>query len=86
MTPRKKKIEQDLDCVFNYIVEYKLENDGNSPSVNDIQEYFEWPRNMAYRRLAELRRRKRIFYPDDKARSITVPGGQWSIKSLGKDW
>lgn len=67
----------DLDAVFEYIVEYKGKMDGNSPTVRKIAEALEIPRSTVFLLLRELERQQRIRRIAN-TNAICVPNGKWT--------
>lgn len=68
------------DDVFDFIVRYKQNNDGNSPSMADIQNGCCIPsKSTVDIRLKELAEDGRILFGRfGRSRSIKVVGGKWS--------
>lgn len=65
--------------VFDFIVQYKSENDGNSPSIRDIMAHCAISStSVVIYHLEKLERSERIERDYAGARSIRVRGGEWN--------
>jgi len=72
---------QSLDAVYDYIVRYKLQCDGLSPTVRDIRAAINLSStSIANHILAVLEDQGRIKRIPNKAAGIMVTGGHWSME------
>jgi repressor LexA len=74
--------------VFNYIVEYKRENDGNSPTIRDICAAVGFSSTSYVNYILEkLEHFEFIMRDKAKSRGISVIGGHWSYiaKKIGDE-
>ena len=66
------------DVIFDFIVAYKTDNDGNSPSIRDIRDRCKIPStSTVYYYLMILDDEEKIIYHMGQTRSIEVIGGKW---------
>ncbi|RMD57453.1 hypothetical protein D6833_13880 [Candidatus Parcubacteria bacterium] len=70
-------MNDDLMILYNYIVEYKMAHDGNSPSYYDIAGALDMNTGAVYRALRLLKARGLIDFEPRKTRSIIVKGAKW---------
>lgn len=73
------------DDVFAYLVAYKRENDGRSPTVREIADGLGIPSTsiVAYH-LKQLAADGRILINPAIARGISIPGGRWVYEPEGE--
>ena len=67
----------DLDTIFKYIIDYKRQMDGNSPTVRQIADALDLPSSSVHINLQELERRqliRRIPY----TRQLCIANGRWT--------
>ena len=77
MGQRRKHSNIDI---YNFIVKYKAENDGLSPSLREIRQGVNISTlSIVSGRLIELRDQGYIKFEDNIARSIKVVGGKWEL-------
>lgn len=72
----------DLNEVYGWIVQYKIEHNGNSPSLRDIMRGCHITSNsVAFSVLQRLEKKGRIrlAHRCGVSRSIEVPGGRWVL-------
>lgn len=71
----------DRDTVFRFIVDYKRENDGISPSIEEIMATCGISSKSACQYILKgLQRDGRIILGAPRAtRNIRIPGGRWTI-------
>jgi hypothetical protein len=72
-------MDKELQRLYRYLVNYKLEHDGNSPSYREIQAAcgISSSSMVAYK-LGRLRRLGLIDWPANKpVRNIIIIGGAW---------
>lgn len=68
--------------VYDYIVEYKRENDGLAPSIREIADRFEINSTSTIKNiLGRLVRDNKIELISGKAGGIKVVDGRWSLAS-----
>lgn len=68
------------DKVFNAIVEYKIENCGNSPSVREIMvDAGLSSTSVASYHIEKLEKEGRIYREPDQARHIRIPGESYEV-------
>lgn len=68
------------DMVLDYIIDYKINHDGNSPSIREIVEAMGMSSSsVGEYYLRKLVAQERISRLAGSARSISVRGGSWSI-------
>jgi len=74
------------DRIFDYIVQYKRENDGNSPSLRDLVADCEAGGTSAARyHVMKLEKQGKINIPAaGRPRSIRVTGGRWTYEPPGR--
>ena len=78
---RSERVLDIQEKLYNYIVRYKRENDGNSPSIRDIMADLSYSSpSVVDFHLRGLVASGRIRITSGRSRSITVPGGEWSLK------
>jgi hypothetical protein len=66
------------DRIYNLIVQFKQDNDGNSPSVRDLLTASDLRTTSAVQyQLVKLEREGRITFGGKRSRSIRVTGGRW---------
>ena len=71
----------DYDKIFEYICNYKKENDGNSPTIRDIRDEFNVSSTSVVDYiLNKLEEKNLIFRPRNKSRGINVVGGKWIME------
>lgn len=69
------------DQVYRFIIRYKSENDGNSPSVRDICDALRInSTSVCSYHLRRLVQDGRIGMSKKSSRSIVVVGGQWNMQ------
>jgi DNA-binding transcriptional ArsR family regulator len=72
---------EDIPCtreqIFNYLVQYKEEHDGNTPSNRQIAAACHVSPSTVAHHLARLERAHRLRLTDDEYRNIEIVGGQW---------
>lgn len=71
--------DRDIE-IYDMIVQYKIDNNGNSPTLLDVQTATGLSRTGAHHALARLTRHGLLEKPDrqgDNTRRIMVPGGVW---------
>ena len=83
-TPRRKPVDKtvntkaNMDIVYNWIVAYKYQHNGNSPTRDEIAEGAGFSRGYVVDVVQALAASGRIVLPDDgRAGGITIPGAQW---------
>lgn len=76
----KKDIPARLELVFGYIIAFKTESGGDSPSHREICDQFGYiSTSMAHRDLLDLEQMGLIVRSNGRRRKgIRVIGGQWS--------
>ena len=71
----------DYDKIFDFIVDYKKKNDGNSPTVRTITEQFGISStSVTYYVLRKLVKWGKITLNKGTAQLINVVGGRWSYR------
>ncbi|MFM8321156.1 MAG: hypothetical protein ACKOC5_09605 [Chloroflexota bacterium] len=67
-------------ALLAYIIDYKVENDGNSPTIRQMAEYMGGSSTSYIARLLQkLEDGQSIQIGKNQARSISVVGGSWSM-------
>ena len=83
-TKPNKSSAKTTQAVFDFIVGYKSQHDGNSPSTRQIAAGLGgMSQNTIFKRLASLRDMERIRFPEGMAgaaRCIEVVGGEWKYE------
>ena len=71
--------------VYEFILKFKMEHDGNSPSFKDINQAcgFKSVSTTSYY-IDKLVKRGLITFDGSKSRMIEVIGGQWNAPSLNR--
>jgi SOS-response transcriptional repressor LexA len=70
----------DRNKIFDWIVAYKTDNDGNSPTFSEIGVAFKINSKSVIKRIVEdLEDAGRIRLESNRVRSIHVIGGQWNF-------
>jgi len=68
----------DYDAVFNFIVAYKMGNDGNSPTIRTLQDQFEISStSVVHYILKSLEKSGKITMNNNTGQLINVVGGRW---------
>lgn len=62
--------------ILEYIVTYKSEHNGNSPSLDDIKDEFGMSKSSAKYILDKLKREG--YISGEGVRNISIPNSQWS--------
>lgn len=65
--------------VYNFVKQYKTNNNGNSPSFDDIMEAC----NISSKSTVKyylLKLQEQGYLEFDGVRSITIPNSEWSVK------
>lgn len=80
--PKQIKIGDQMSdrekAVYDYIVQYKLDNDGNSPAISDIMTAVGiTTTSLVHYYLKQLMAKGYITVIDNKARSISVEGYEY---------
>ena len=78
----KKHEETTNDVVYNIIVDYKLEHNGNSPSFSQIIELCEGvtSKSTLSNIIGELERDGRIISPTNLSKALIVVGGKFVME------
>jgi DNA-binding transcriptional ArsR family regulator len=76
--PSIDEIPCTRELIFNYLVQYKEEHDGNSPTNRQIAEACHVSPSTVSHHLARLERANRIRLSEDEYRNIEIVGGQWT--------
>lgn len=83
---RKKRVysrKYDLDKIFNFIVRYKTEHDGNSPSIGNIALYMAMPSSSTVNTYLKLLTEKGLIMDTHgQTRAIEVVGGSWTHNGI----
>lgn len=76
----------DTSQVYQFILKHKQDNDGNSPSVRNIQSALNLSSTSTVRgALQDLERQGLIELNGGTARNIKVVGGQWTPPTREED-
>jgi SOS-response transcriptional repressor LexA len=75
------EVKHSRQAVYDYIVKFKKENDGNSPTVREIMQACNIPSssNTSYI-LNQLSEAGLIEITEGLSRGIMVVGGSWSLE------
>ena len=74
------KNPNDVDLkIFWFVVDFKEENDGNSPTIMEISQACKIPYSSVHWRLKSLERQGLITRPAGKSSRIVVRGGKWQL-------
>lgn len=81
MANKKKKARRySNESIYNFIIEYKKNNDGNSPSLRDICNALGInSTSLVQNRLFELEEEGKIVCNATIPRFINVVGGKWDL-------
>ena len=81
MKPTRQKTVYDLQKILQWIVTYKTNHDGNSPSVVELMDGCAISsRSVALYQLRRLHQAGHIRLTKERRRSICVVGGEWRLK------
>lgn len=81
----RKHVGERVDTLYDYIVQYKSENDGIAPSIKEMSAYL----NVSSTSLTDYYLKKlagagRIVIVKNRRRHISIPGGRWSMVGQGE--
>jgi hypothetical protein len=65
------------DRIFDFLVRYKQEHDGNSPSMREVADACHVVLSAAHFHLLRLERDHRIHLNDNRSRAIEIVGAAW---------
>lgn len=75
---RTQQREDDANIVYNWIVAYKYQHNGNSPTRDEIASGAGFSSGHVYETLKYLAEQGRIILPEtNRAGGIAIPGAQW---------
>ena len=75
---RRRPLHPTAAAVLGYVVGFKREHAGDSPTVREIADALDIPSTSTVNHhLVMLERRGLIFRPLGRARSIAIPGARW---------
>ena len=84
-TMRKFQTEMKRRDLLDYIIDYKQENDGNSPTMRQIMENLSYSStSVVTYNLNVLENQGLIKRQYGDARGIIVTGGQWVYEGAGQ--
>lgn len=76
------KSEPRVSAIFDFIVQYKQEHDGNSPTIREIGDAVGLRSSSTVNYyLQRLVKEKKIYIADNLSRSIEVIGGSWAFEN-----
>ena len=81
----KDRVANRLDKLHAFIIQYKIENDGISPSIREMGEYLEVKSTgLVFFYLRKLEAAGRIVVVKNQRRHISIPGGQWNLTQVAQ--
>jgi len=72
------------ELIFQFLVDYKRQHDGNTPSTHDLAEGCSVSISTANYHLTQLQLKNRIRILEQRPRQIEIMGGTWGFDSQEK--
>ena len=83
---RRRPLHPTAAAVLGYVVGFKREHAGDSPTVREIADALDIPSTSTVNHhLVMLERRGLIHRPAGLARSIVIPGARWVLEEGAGD-
>jgi hypothetical protein len=73
------RVKHDLDSVLAYLIQYKLANDGNSPTIREICDSCDIPSTSVGLNVLHRMQKAGLITLDERNvnRKIQIVGGRW---------